>query len=110
MKENDPRITRISTNYLTKVRVIRVIRGQKNGGNMKKGIVFLLTVFIGLMFVFASEPGTKLVNIKDLDLSGNPKDIPSGSGVKPDIDLKVYGIEKQIEYDWIVKPGGNPGT
>jgi hypothetical protein len=25
-----------------------------------------------------------------------------------DIDLKVYGIEKEIEYDWIVKPGGNP--
>ena len=25
------------------------------------------------------------------------------------IDLRVYGIEKQIEYDWIVKPGGNPG-
>jgi hypothetical protein len=25
------------------------------------------------------------------------------------IDLKVYGIEKQIEYDWIVKPGGDPG-
>jgi hypothetical protein len=25
------------------------------------------------------------------------------------IDLKVYGIEKQVEYDWIVKPGGNPG-
>ena len=24
------------------------------------------------------------------------------------IDLKVYGLEKQIEYDWIVKPGGNP--
>ena len=24
------------------------------------------------------------------------------------IDLKVYGIEKKIEYDWIVKPGGNP--
>lgn len=24
------------------------------------------------------------------------------------IDLKVYGIESQIEYDWIVKPGGNP--
>jgi hypothetical protein len=24
------------------------------------------------------------------------------------IDLKVYGIEKQIEYDWIVRPGGNP--
>jgi hypothetical protein len=26
-----------------------------------------------------------------------------------DIDLKVYGIEKQIEYDWIVKAGGDPG-
>jgi len=24
------------------------------------------------------------------------------------IDLKVYGIEGQIEYDWIVRPGGNP--
>ena len=24
------------------------------------------------------------------------------------IDLQVYGIEKQIEYDWIVKPGANP--
>jgi len=24
------------------------------------------------------------------------------------IDLKVYGIERQIEYDWVVKPGGSP--
>jgi len=24
------------------------------------------------------------------------------------IDLKIYGVESQIEYDWIVKPGGNP--
>ncbi|MBW1855721.1 MAG: SBBP repeat-containing protein, partial [Deltaproteobacteria bacterium] len=24
----------------------------------------------------------------------------------PQIDLKVYGIEKQIEYDFVVKPGG----
>jgi hypothetical protein len=23
------------------------------------------------------------------------------------IDLKVYGVEKEIEYDWLVKPGGN---
>ncbi len=28
--------------------------------------------------------------------------------VYKNIDLKVYGIEKQIEYDWIVKPGGDP--
>jgi hypothetical protein len=25
------------------------------------------------------------------------------------IDLKVYGNEKQVEYDWRVKPGGKPG-
>ncbi len=25
------------------------------------------------------------------------------------IDLKVYGVESRIEYDWIVKPGGDPG-
>jgi hypothetical protein len=24
------------------------------------------------------------------------------------VDLKVYGVEKQVEYDWIVKPGGDP--
>ncbi|MCP5108009.1 MAG: hypothetical protein GY950_31760, partial [bacterium] len=30
-------------------------------------------------------------------------------GLYKNIDLKVYGIEKQIEYDWIVNPGGNPG-
>jgi hypothetical protein len=29
-------------------------------------------------------------------------------GLYKHIDLKVYGIEKQVEYDWIVKPGGNP--
>jgi hypothetical protein len=28
--------------------------------------------------------------------------------IYPHIDLKVYGNEKQIEYDWIVSPGGNP--
>lgn len=27
-------------------------------------------------------------------------------GLYRHIDLKLYGIEKQIEYDWIVKPGG----
>ena len=24
------------------------------------------------------------------------------------IDLKVYGVESRIEYDWIVRPGGDP--
>ncbi len=26
------------------------------------------------------------------------------------IDLEVYGQEKQVEYDWIIHPGGNPGN
>lgn len=29
-------------------------------------------------------------------------------GVYRGIDLKVYGCEREIEYDWIVKPGGDP--
>jgi hypothetical protein len=29
--------------------------------------------------------------------------------IYPNIDLKVYGIERQIEYDWVIKPGGDPG-
>jgi hypothetical protein len=40
-------------------------------------------------------------------------DIPTSRAVLykslyKNIDLKVYGIEKEIEYDWILKPGGNP--
>jgi len=27
----------------------------------------------------------------------------------PGIDLEVYGVEKQVEYDWIVAPGADPG-
>ncbi|MCP5050674.1 MAG: hypothetical protein GY940_26155 [bacterium] len=26
------------------------------------------------------------------------------------IDLEVYGVETQVEYDWIVKPGGDPAN
>jgi hypothetical protein len=27
-------------------------------------------------------------------------------GLYPKIDLKVYGAEKQVEYDWVIQPGG----
>jgi hypothetical protein len=42
-------------------------------------------------------------------------DIPTSKAVLykniyKNIDFKVYGIEKQIEYDWMVKPGGDPGN
>jgi len=30
-------------------------------------------------------------------------------GLYPGIDLEVYGVEKQVEYDWIVAPGADPG-
>jgi len=30
--------------------------------------------------------------------------------IYPRIDLKVYGVEGFIEYDWIVKPGANPSV
>jgi len=38
-------------------------------------------------------------------------DIPTSKailyrGLYNNIDLRIYGVEKQIEYDWIVKPGG----
>lgn len=40
-------------------------------------------------------------------------DIPTSAAVMygnvyKNIDLKIYGIERQVEYDWIVKPGGKP--
>lgn len=31
------------------------------------------------------------------------------NNIYKNVDLKVYGNEKDIEYDWIVKPGGNTG-
>jgi hypothetical protein len=27
----------------------------------------------------------------------------------PCIGLKIYGLEKELEYDWIIEPGGEPG-
>jgi len=54
---------------------------------MKKSFVFIFTIFMGLMFIFASHPGPKLVNLKDLDLKGKPMDTQPGGGVKPDINF-----------------------
>jgi hypothetical protein len=41
------------------------------------------------------------------------KDIPGSKSILFEeiykkIDLKVYGVEKQVEYDWIIRPEGNP--
>jgi len=63
----------------------------------------------------AVKPAKLKVNhFKGNDQTKWYRDIPTSSAVLyktlyKHIDLKVYGIEKQVEYDWIVKPGGNPG-
>ena len=46
------------------------------------------------------------------DTNGWKTDIPTSGAVLyrelyPYIDLKIYGTEKKLEYDFIVKPGGN---
>ncbi|MCP4146619.1 MAG: hypothetical protein GY757_02615 [bacterium] len=56
------------------------------------------------------------VNIfKGRDKSKWLGNIPTSKGVLyknlyTHIDLKVYGIEKKIEYDWVVKKGGDPSV
>ena len=57
---------------------------------MTKNFVFIFMVFMGLLFIFSSEPGPKVVNLKDLDLSEKAKNIQPGNGVKgvkPDINF-----------------------
>jgi hypothetical protein len=65
--------------------------------------------------VTGGEPSDHRVN---LFLGNDParwrEDVATYSGILyrelyPGIDLKVYGIEKQVEYDWIVGPGADPG-
>jgi hypothetical protein len=76
-----------------------------------------------LMFVGANKnPQISAVQPAKLKVNyfiGNDKskwncDMPTSMAVLykslyKNVNLKVYGIEKQIEYDWIVKPGGDPG-
>lgn len=65
--------------------------------------------------VIPEEPANYKVNY----LIGNESEkwrtgIPTSYAVRykslyPGIDLKVYGKEKLIEYDWVVHPGADPG-
>jgi len=50
--------------------------------------------------------------LKGRDQSEWKTDIPTSKAVLyrelyKNIDLKVYGVEDEVEYDWVVKPGGN---
>ena len=76
-----------------------------------------------LVFVNAN-PEPEMISVGETDhqvnyFIGNDRskwysNIPSSQAVfyknlYQGIDLKVYGVEKQIEYDWIVRPGEDPG-
>ncbi len=74
-----------------------------------------------LLFIGANEnPGMKAVKPAALKVNyfiGNDRskwrcDVPTALAVRyenlyKNIDLEVYGVEKQIEYDWVVRPGGD---
>jgi hypothetical protein len=65
--------------------------------------------------VVAVEPASHRVNVLRGD---NPAGWKAGISTSlavvyrelyPGIDLKVYGVSGRVEYDWIVRPGGDPG-
>jgi len=64
--------------------------------------------------VVPEDPAAHKVNyLRGSDKSGWHTNIPTSKAVRykdlyRGIDLKVYGTEKQIEYDWVVKPGAEP--
>ncbi|MCP5045809.1 MAG: hypothetical protein GY940_01455 [bacterium] len=75
-----------------------------------------------LSFLNANK-NTKIIPIKETNhrvnyfKGKNPaqwqRNIPTSKAVLfkniyDNIDLKIYGNQNQIEYDWIIKPGGNP--
>ncbi|MCI0471705.1 MAG: hypothetical protein L0Y73_08615, partial [Candidatus Aminicenantes bacterium] len=74
-----------------------------------------------LLFIGANKnPGMKAVKPAALKVNyfiGNDRskwrcDVPTALAVRyenlyKNIDLEVYGVEKQIEYDWVVRPGGD---
>ena len=78
---------------------------------------------VSRLFFLNANKNPEMVSVDETKLRvnyfiGNDKskwhcDVPTSQAVLyknlyKNIDLKVFGIEKQIEYDWIVKPGGNP--
>jgi len=64
--------------------------------------------------VMPVKPAEHRVNyFKGKDKDKWVRNVPTSAAVLyknvyKNIDLKVYGIGKEIEYDWIVHPGGNP--
>lgn len=64
--------------------------------------------------VAMDEAALRVNYFKGKDKSKWHGDVPTSMAVLyknlyKGIDLKVYGMEKQVEYDWVVKAGGNPG-
>jgi hypothetical protein len=76
-------------------------------------------VLFGLLFAVNPEMTAEHTNLARIDIiNGNDRSnwkagISTSAAVQykglyKNIDLKVYGIRKQMEYDWKVRPGGDP--
>ena len=91
-------------------------RQEKNGGEVERDVSRL--EFLN------SNQGAEVVPVEMTEhranyfIGNNPEgwktDIETSKavlyrGIYENIDLKVYGVEKQLEYDWVVKPGGDVG-
>ena len=78
---------------------------------------------VSRLFFLNSNPDPEMIPVQETEhrvnyFIGNDRskwhcDIPTSQAVLykelyTNIDCKVYGIERQVEYDWIVKQGGNP--
>lgn len=75
--------------------------------------LFFLNAHKNPEMVSMDESKLRVNYFKGKDKSKWHGDVPTSMAVLyknlyKGIDLKVYGIEKQIEYDWVVKAGGNP--
>jgi hypothetical protein len=86
-----------------------------NNGEIHRDVSWLifLNANMNAEMVPVEEAKLRVNYFKGNDQSKWHCDVPTSQAVLyknlyKDIDLKVYGIEKKIEYDWIVKPGGNP--
>ncbi|HLP60425.1 MAG TPA: SBBP repeat-containing protein [Candidatus Deferrimicrobium sp.] len=104
--------------WLTKEGLVFDHPGSDKGDRDVYRLIFMAANKNPEMIAAAYNKDNKNNELKVNYFKGNDKsqwhcDIPTSKAVLykniyQNIDLKVYGIEKQVEYDWIVKPGGDP--
>lgn len=74
----------------------------------ERGLVFEAKIEVGLVFPGANEYPEIIAVGKVKKRKTSKARAIVYKQVYPGIDLKIHGMEKQVEYDWIVKPGGYP--